>query len=129
MNKTKDSIGMTISKFLKETGLTQEELAEKLGVSRPVISAWRNGHNKPEANNILKLMSLAKELEKPLNFDESIKIKGNNTKFVREGNMIAEGRINYTAESTETKLLKMEVENLKKDIEIIRLRLEKIENK
>ena len=42
------SIGNQIMLLRKKNGFTQEELAEKLGVSAQAISKWENGHTLPE---------------------------------------------------------------------------------
>lgn len=42
----------------KLNGLSQEELAEKLEVSRQALSRWEMGTAKPDANNILQLSML-----------------------------------------------------------------------
>lgn len=44
-----------IRKYRKEKGLSQDELAEKLGVSRQSISLWENGQTQPTIENILAL--------------------------------------------------------------------------
>ncbi len=44
-----------IRKYRKEKGLLQDELAEKLGVSRQSISLWENGQTQPTIENILAL--------------------------------------------------------------------------
>ena len=36
-------IGSVIKKYRKEAGLTQEEMAERLGVTTPAVSKWENG--------------------------------------------------------------------------------------
>ncbi len=46
MNQQK--IGKYISKLRKEKGLTQQELAEKLGVSDRTVGNWENGRNMPD---------------------------------------------------------------------------------
>ena len=43
------SIGNQILLLRKRNGFTQEELAEKLGVSAQAVSKWENGHTLPEA--------------------------------------------------------------------------------
>lgn len=43
-----ESIGNRIQKFRKEKGLTQEELAEKLGVSSQAVSKWENDASCPD---------------------------------------------------------------------------------
>lgn len=42
----------------KSNGLSQEDLAEKLDVSRQAISRWESGTAMPDANNILQLSKL-----------------------------------------------------------------------
>ena len=47
-----------IIKFRKTNGWSQEDLAEKMYVSRQAISRWENGTALPDANNILQLSKL-----------------------------------------------------------------------
>lgn len=53
---------MTLSDRLqalrKEKNLSQEQLAEKLGVSRQAISKWESSQATPDINNILKLSEI-----------------------------------------------------------------------
>lgn len=42
----------------KQNGLSQEELAEKLNVSRQAISRWEVGSAQPDASNVLQLSKL-----------------------------------------------------------------------
>ncbi len=42
----------------KQSGMSQEELAEKLNVSRQAISRWEVGSAQPDAGNILQLSKL-----------------------------------------------------------------------
>ena len=42
----------------KEKGLSQEELAEKLNVSRQAVSRWEGGSALPDATNVLQLSRL-----------------------------------------------------------------------
>ena len=42
------NVGNQILLFRKRNGFTQEELAEKLGISAQAISKWENGHTLPE---------------------------------------------------------------------------------
>lgn len=62
MNQEK--IGKYISKKRKEKKLTQEELAEKLGVSDRAVSNWENGKNMPD---LALFKPLCKELEITIN--------------------------------------------------------------
>ncbi len=42
----------------KKNGMSQEDLADRLGVSRQAISRWELGTTMPDAPNLLKLSSL-----------------------------------------------------------------------
>ena len=51
-------IGKLIAHARREQGLTQRELAEKLGVSNRTISKWECRNGLPEISNILPLCEL-----------------------------------------------------------------------
>lgn len=51
-------IGSQIKKYRNEMGLSQEELAEKVYVSRQTISNWETGKNYPDIHSLLLLGSL-----------------------------------------------------------------------
>ena len=53
MNQIKT--GKFIQKMRKEAGLTQRELAQKLGVSDKTVSKWETGNGLPDAGNMLPL--------------------------------------------------------------------------
>ena len=36
-------IGSVIKKYRKEAGITQEEMANRLGVTTPAVNKWENG--------------------------------------------------------------------------------------
>lgn len=44
-----------IYKFRRKSGLSQEQLAEKIGVSRQAISKWESGTSTPELEKLLAL--------------------------------------------------------------------------
>ncbi|KRE33955.1 helix-turn-helix domain-containing protein [Paenibacillus sp. Soil522] len=56
----KDTLARNINRYRKEKGLTQEELAQILGLSFQAVSKWENAHTMPE---ISLLPSLSKALE------------------------------------------------------------------
>lgn len=58
-------IANRLVKLRKEKGLSQEELAEKLGLSRQAISKWERGESSPDMDNIVMLAKLY-----DLSFDE-----------------------------------------------------------
>ncbi len=46
----KYEIGNRIRKYRKESDLTQEQLAEKIGVTKSRVSNWEQGINRPDAD-------------------------------------------------------------------------------
>lgn len=42
------NIGSVIKKYRKEAGYTQEEMANRLGVTTPAVNKWENGNSKPD---------------------------------------------------------------------------------
>ena len=64
-----------ISKWLKEgrqmLGLTQKEMADKLGISIPTYSKWELGHRKPKYD---KLIAIGKEISTLGTLDKNIDI-------------------------------------------------------
>lgn len=42
------SIGEVIKKYRKEIGLTQEKMANRLGVTTPAVNKWENANSKPD---------------------------------------------------------------------------------
>ena len=51
-------IGKQIQSHRQQLKLTQDELAERLYVSRQTISNWENGRNYPDIENLLLLSKL-----------------------------------------------------------------------
>lgn len=64
-------IGKTIRAYRKKTGLTQEEVARRLGVTAPAVNKWENGSNLPD---ITLLAPLARLLG--VSTDELLSFKG-----------------------------------------------------
>lgn len=54
----KMNISTQIKKYRNSMGLSQEELAEKIFVSRQTISNWENNKNYPDIHSLLLLGSL-----------------------------------------------------------------------
>ena len=51
----KQTLGMMISSLRKEKGMTQLELAEKMGVTDKAVSKWERDLSFPDVNSIPKL--------------------------------------------------------------------------
>ena len=49
------SISERIQSLRKQSGDSQEQLADKLDVSRQAISKWESGQGSPDLNNIIKI--------------------------------------------------------------------------
>lgn len=52
------TISDKIQELRKENGLSQEQLAEKMGVSRQAVSKWESGICVPDIENIIALSEL-----------------------------------------------------------------------
>lgn len=62
-------VGNQIKKYRQSINLTQEELAEKIYVTRQTVSNWENGKNYPDLNSLIMLCDL-------LNISLDILVKG-----------------------------------------------------
>ena len=51
-------IGKLLQELRKEHGLTQEQLAEQLGVARRTVSRWETGNNMPDLDILVELSDL-----------------------------------------------------------------------
>ena len=61
-------IGKFLQVLRKENGLTQEQLAERIGVTRRTISRWETGSNMPDLDILIELSDLyAVDLREILN--------------------------------------------------------------
>ena len=52
------TIGEKIFKLRAKAGISQEQLAEKLGVSRQAVSRWESGETTPDMANIIGLCNI-----------------------------------------------------------------------
>lgn len=53
-----DSVGNRLRKARNRVGLTQDEVANKLGVTRSVIARYESGTNDPPTENIIKMAEM-----------------------------------------------------------------------
>ncbi len=51
----KERIGEHIAAYRKKAGLTQEQLAEKMGVTAQAVSKWENGLTCPDLDSVARL--------------------------------------------------------------------------
>lgn len=51
-------IGSVIRKYRKECGLTQEEMAKRLGVTTPAVNKWENGESLPDIERCKRLADI-----------------------------------------------------------------------
>lgn len=49
------SIGLNIKSYRQRAGLTQNELADKLGVARSTVTQWENGLSNPRMGMVVRL--------------------------------------------------------------------------
>ena len=57
-SSVKQSLGETLKKYRTERKMTQEFVAEQIGVSRQAVSKWENGTSDPSTSNLLALAKL-----------------------------------------------------------------------
>lgn len=52
------TLGARLAKYRKKKGLSQEELAYKLDVSRQAVSKWERDEASPDTNNLIALSKI-----------------------------------------------------------------------
>lgn len=72
-------IANRLLKLRKESGLSQEELADKLGISRQAVSKWERAEASPDTDNLICLAKLY-----GISLDELLENKDDLNKFVDE---------------------------------------------
>ena len=66
-------IGSVIKKYRKEIGLTQEEMANRLGVTTPAVNKWENGNSNPDIELLAPIARLLNiSLDTLLSFHEKL---------------------------------------------------------
>lgn len=79
-----ESIGKNIKKLRKERGLTQEELAELLGVSFQAVSKWENESGMPDISQVIPLANVFGVTTDTLFGTETMDTSGEIDDFIRE---------------------------------------------
>lgn len=83
----KETLARNISRYRKESGLTQEELAQRLGLSFQAVSKWENAHTMPDISllpalsktlrvSVDKLIGYVSKDEQVSIYEEEYKIEG-----------------------------------------------------
>ena len=57
-SETKASLGEALKAYRTSCKMTQEFVAESIGVSRQAVSKWENGTSEPSTSNLLALAKL-----------------------------------------------------------------------
>lgn len=74
-------VGIKITKYRKDAGMTQDELSERLYVTRQALSKWENGTGVPSTETLLDLCQIFKVSFEDLlclNDDKEIEVNPNN---------------------------------------------------
>lgn len=99
-----EKIGKFISMKRKERGITQSELAEKLGITDRAISKWENGICLPDAGNMPELCSILNITINDLFSGEVVDMKENEKKL--EENLLEMAKMK---EEKDKQLLNLEI--------------------
>ena len=78
-----------LTSLRKQKGLSQEELGEKLNVTRQTISKWELGQTSPDTNKLTEIANFFEVSVNDLTNSEEIKIKEYNTKEERKTPVVA----------------------------------------
>lgn len=66
-------IAQRLAELRREKGYSQEELAERLGLSRQAVSKWERAESSPDTGNLVALAKLyGVTLDELLRFDEDL---------------------------------------------------------
>ena len=87
------NIAEVIRKYRKEAGLTQEEMANRLGVTTPAVNKWENGNSNPDIELLAPIARLLHiSLDTLMSFHEELApseigdmIREMDTMFISEG--------------------------------------------
>ena len=104
-------VGQTIRRLRKERGLTQEELAEQLGVTAQAVSKWENETGMPDISQIVPLAGVfgvstdvifgldtttaGEDVTKILRDAEADKVRGGAASYIKAYGRISEGLRKY----------------------------------
>lgn len=82
-------LNQKLSKLRKKFGYSQEELSEKLQVSRQTISKWENGFVTPDSENLINIANFFDiDINELINDDKQFKKNTQNTKKSNKNNLV-----------------------------------------
>lgn len=105
--KEHNGVGEKIRQAIKEAGLTQQKLADKLGITNPVVNVWVQGKRNPTTSSLKKI---AEATGKPFSFFISEKDSLPNSKEYSEGAEVMLIPIVGTSSASEGKFILEEIE-------------------
>lgn len=127
-----NNIGEIVHKIIKNKGISQTELAEKLGIAQTTISSWKRGKN-PSTKILLKLSEELKvPIEKLTSGENSNNFFSNSGIIGNENQTISNSTINENnlLSSQEIELLRIYNNlNFKNQIKLLNLAIELEESK
>lgn len=92
-------IGLFLKELRKESGFTQEQLSEKLGVTNRSVSRWENGSNMPDFDMVIEMANLyGVTIEELLDGErkENMIEKEQETTLLKVAEYENEGKMKYT---------------------------------
>ena len=105
--KEKNEIGEKIRQAIKEAGLTQQKLADKLGVTNPVINVWVTGKRNPTVDSIKKI---AEATGKPYSFFMGVSATKNQSNLIDDKIELTYIPVRGVSSATEEKFILEETE-------------------
>ena len=115
--KEKEKVLKKIKVAMTEAGISQTELAKKLGLTQAAVSAWFHGKGTPGMET---LTSLADALHKPINYFFA-EVKGSNNAVGNGAQVTADGDL-----QKDVKLLSVQVELLNAKIKLLEEEIKKM---
>ena len=58
MEQETTNLGANIKRFREERGISQDELAKRIPISRPSVSAWEQGKSEPSVTNLIQIAKI-----------------------------------------------------------------------
>lgn len=97
-------IGARIAALRKEKGLTQEQLAARIGVSAPAVSKWETGNSYPDITLLCPLArALGTHVDTLLQFEETL----SDQEVARQINDVIQTAMRQSCDEAETQLQKL----------------------